>query len=151
GLWRPVLERQRSTDGSTGERFVRRDFDHAGRQTFVSYPVNGPVAAIGSITAGATTDGDALGRVTGTLAQAELGDLVTGTLYTSPFKTVHTDARGKVTNLLRETGSGDEPLLPSTKANAARGEIAMTLDEITQLQRDLCLIHRVPFVASPPN
>ncbi|MFN7781949.1 MAG: RHS repeat domain-containing protein, partial [Lysobacterales bacterium] len=96
-LWRPVLTRQASTDGSVGSRSVRRHFDHEGREVFASYPVdtlNTPALdALTALTQGLRTRYDVLGRVTGTTQDSELGQLTTSTVYQTPLTTVFTDAR----------------------------------------------------------
>jgi len=95
-LLRPILEQSRSTDASAGTRFVRKRFDHDGRVVFTAYPVPS-VANYTTLTTGAATRYDVLGRVIGTLAQSELGDLATTTQYLSPLRTQFTDARGALT------------------------------------------------------
>ncbi|MCI1729158.1 MAG: hypothetical protein LKM32_07185 [Chiayiivirga sp.] len=80
GLWRPILTRQRTTDASAGERFVRKTFDHAGRETF-SRPTRSP-AALQTMTTRCSTRASTRpttrsGRVTGTTADSELGLLST--------------------------------------------------------------------------
>lgn len=74
------------------QRYVRRGYDHASRETFVSFASDSSAA-----TSGTTTTYDALGRVTGTSQASELGALTTSTNYTSPFKTEFTNARLKTT------------------------------------------------------
>jgi RHS repeat-associated protein len=98
GLWRPILDRQRTTDSSAGERFVRKTFDHAGRETFASYPTSSVTNNdYTMLNTGIDTAYDALGRVTGTTADSELGLLSTSTAYLAPFQTQHTNARSQVT------------------------------------------------------
>lgn len=96
-LWRPVLTRQASTDSSMGSRSTRRSFDHEGRETFASYAVDTLNAATTdsylNLLSGLRTRYDALGRITGTTQNSELGELITRTDYQSPFTTVFTDAR----------------------------------------------------------
>jgi RHS repeat-associated protein len=101
-LWRPVLERSATTDVSSGIRAVRRAFDHEGREVFVSYP-NASLDSINTnnyltlLTDGTATDYDALGRVTATRTDSELGVLSTATTFPHPFKTSVTNARNYVT------------------------------------------------------
>ncbi|MBL8297960.1 MAG: hypothetical protein JNN30_06365 [Rhodanobacteraceae bacterium] len=76
------------------ERYTRRGYDYANRETFVSF-----AASSASASAGTTTTYDALGRITGTTQDSELGTLTTSTVYTSPFKTQFTNARGKTTSM----------------------------------------------------
>jgi RHS repeat-associated protein len=104
-LWRPILSRASTTDASAGTRSVRRAFDHAGREVFVSYPSDTMTNAASSnyltLSTGHHTVFDVLGRVTGTGQDSELGPpLTTSTVYKvplSPFTTIHTNARGHAT------------------------------------------------------
>ncbi|MGA0611560.1 RHS repeat domain-containing protein [Caldimonas sp. KR1-144] len=81
---------------SATQRMQRFDYDTYNRTTFASYPAR----SITSITApvpGTTTAYDALGRVTQTRVDSELGALTTTTDYLTGFQRRVTDARGKVT------------------------------------------------------
>lgn len=93
GLWRPILERRTATDGSVGDRFVRKAFDYRGLETFVSYPTSA-VTHYANLTSGLSTAYDVLARVTGTSASSELGTITTSTTYGSPFLTTFTNGRG---------------------------------------------------------
>lgn len=93
GLWRPILDRKKTTDGSSGERFVRRSFDYRGLETFVAYPV-ASVSNYTTLNTGTSTTYDVLGRPTDTVASSELGTLSTSTQYLSGFQVRHTNARG---------------------------------------------------------
>ncbi len=97
-LWRPVLERSRDTDSSTRDRFVRRQFDHAGRQTFLSYPkALVPGNDYAQLTEGVTTTYNALGQVRTQVAHSELGPLQTMTNYLAPFSIEVINPRGQTT------------------------------------------------------
>lgn len=74
------------------QRYVRKAFDYANRETFVSFP-----STSSTPTTGTNTTYDPLGRVTGTAQNSELGTLTTQTRYLSPFTTEFTNARGKIT------------------------------------------------------
>lgn len=95
--WRKRLTVTYDTnDVGDTERFQRFDFDPYNRTTFASYPLR----TVGSVTDslnGTRTTYDALGRVTGTSADSELGALTTTTQYLSGFQTRFTDARGFLT------------------------------------------------------
>lgn len=99
-LWRPMLERRSATDYSAGTRAVRRSFDHQGRETFASYPdvLATTNDSYTTLTAGVTTDYDALGRVTETRASSELGTPSTTTMtYLPGLQTQVLNPRGKIT------------------------------------------------------
>lgn len=96
-LWRPILTRQSSTDGSAGVRATRKKFDQANREVFSSYATS-TFSSFDDFAVGIETDYDALGRVTSTLQDSEQGMLSTTTTYASnAFETTFTDARGKST------------------------------------------------------
>jgi RHS repeat-associated protein len=99
GRFRKVLTYTADTanPGGTG-RFQRFDYDPYNRVTFTSYPVRS-ITSISDITLGQHTTYDALGRVTGTTQDSELGTLTTATQYLSipVFQTQFTDAAGKIT------------------------------------------------------
>jgi RHS repeat-associated protein len=91
---RPRLTQEVDTANVAGtQRFVRRGFDYANRETFLSFP-----SASSSPTTGTTTFYDALGRVTDTAQDSELGTLTTETNYIVPFTTQFINARGKITS-----------------------------------------------------
>lgn len=73
------------------QRYARKAFDYANRETFVSFP-----STSSTPTTGTNTTYDALGRVTGTAQNSELGTLTTQTRYLSPFTAEFTNARGKI-------------------------------------------------------
>jgi len=88
-LWRPVLTRERDTGDATTTRYVKRDFDSQGRETFVSWP-----SASSAPTTGTWTEYDALGRTTAVSQNSELGLLTATTEYLANFRTRTTNPRG---------------------------------------------------------
>ena len=88
-LWRPLLTRERDTADATTTRFVKRAFDSAGRETFVSWP-----SASSAPTTGTWTEYDALGRTTAVSQNSELGLLTATTEYLANFRTRTTNPRG---------------------------------------------------------
>jgi RHS repeat-associated protein len=110
-LWRPVLTRESTTDGSAGVRAMRRTFDWDNRETFASYPVASFVSYTdAAFNLGTDTLYDPLGRVTGTAIDSELvpSVLTTSTSYANG-QTVHTNARGYSTTTTYQ--AFDEPNL----------------------------------------
>lgn len=96
-FWRPRMAREYDNADETNTRtMVLRHFDIENRKTFESYPQR-TIASIADTPAGITTSYDALGRVTGTVAGSELGNLTTTTVYQSGFKTQIIDARANAT------------------------------------------------------
>jgi RHS repeat-associated protein len=103
GLFHPVL--QHDEDSVTGtDIFTARDFDHAGREVFASYPAGTNSAE--ALTTGTWTQFDALGRVTSVSADSELeidaaspgpDALVTRVRYLDGFRSERTNALGKIT------------------------------------------------------
>ena len=93
-LMRPLLTREYdSADVAGTERFVRTAHDHAGQNTFTSYP-----SASNTAPTGVETNYDAIGRVLSVIQHSELGDLTTSTAYpASAFQVVVTNPRGNVT------------------------------------------------------
>lgn len=88
-LWRPVLTREYDANVAGTLRFQRFSYDHEGHTTFASYP-----GATDALTAGITTQYDALGRVAWVSQHSELGALNTYSSYLSGFQTQVTDPRG---------------------------------------------------------
>ena len=118
-LWRPVLTRESTTDGSAGVRAVRRIFDWDNRETFASYPIANFVNYTdAAFNLGTDTIYDALGRVTGTAADSELNPsvLTTSTSYANG-QTFHTNARGFSTTTTYQ--AFDEPRLDAPLTIAA--------------------------------
>jgi len=84
GLWRPVMTRtydgtNGSTEGATRSVVVRQ-FDHANRETYVSYPQR-DVTSVTAEPGGIRTRYDGLGRQTSVEASSELGTLVHAYAY----------------------------------------------------------------------
>jgi YD repeat-containing protein len=90
---RPVLD-----DSSNGNADISTatGYDWRGLTTFASYPVAGS-PDLSAITAGTRSTYDALGRLTQSQQDSELGLLTTTTQYVSGPGTQVTDPRGKVT------------------------------------------------------
>ncbi|HJU39623.1 MAG TPA: RHS repeat domain-containing protein, partial [Tahibacter sp.] len=90
---RPVLSGDVDTASPATQRYVRRGYDYAGRETFVSYASTNANEANGT-----TTSYDALGRLTATSQASELGfAITTSTIYQPGFLRQFTDGRGHVT------------------------------------------------------
>lgn len=94
-LLRPIETREWGT--GVNKTLVLRQFDHGGREVFVSYPAppdpdsDTPTAEHGK---GITRDFDALGRLRIELQDSEIADLRTRYEYLSGFRTRATNARG---------------------------------------------------------
>ena len=111
--WRPVLILTEDASNAASRSFVVKRYDTSGREVFSSYPV-GTLNAIGDSLAGVATLYDALGRVTRTVQDSELGPLTTTTEYLPGFLTRVTNARGfrTVTSYqVFDTPSTDNPVL----------------------------------------
>jgi YD repeat-containing protein len=92
-LWRPVLSREYGYgQEAQTERFQRLAYDHDGRTTFASY-----AGSSASLSTGTWTAYDALGRVSSTSADSELGLLTTLIRYASGNRASVTDPRGQNT------------------------------------------------------
>jgi len=85
-----------ATDRANTERTQRFDHDPYNRTTFAAYPARS-IASITTATPGTTTSYDALGRAWQTVADSELGPLITSTQFLGDFKKEVTDPRGNVT------------------------------------------------------
>ncbi|GGD48415.1 RHS repeat domain-containing protein [Pseudoxanthomonas indica] len=89
-LWRPVLEEQfDNTDNPTAlatRSMVVKRYDAAGQLEFQSYPVASLTTIGDASLKGVWTDHDALGRVTSSSQDSELGLLTTLTEYLTGFK-----------------------------------------------------------------
>jgi len=94
GMWRPVLEEQLDVANIAGtlSQMVKR-YDASGRLIFQSYPTTN-VGDFNSITQGARTTHDVLGRVTRVEQDSELGILASTTEYLTDFQTLSTNPRG---------------------------------------------------------
>lgn len=97
GMWRPLMTREfdASNEGNT-RSVVLRYFDSENRKVFESYPQR-EIESVTATPPGTVTHFDALGRVTQTLADSELGWLTTNHTYPSGFRSSVTDPRGNVT------------------------------------------------------
>ncbi|MBX3687769.1 hypothetical protein [Dokdonella sp.] len=127
GLWRPRLSRTDVSGIGASQIYVRRRFDHAGRETFASYPSATAVA-----NAGRSTSYDALGRVVATGQDSERGLLTTVSTYASAHKRTTTDARGHKTYTTFasfETPGYDTPV-------EIRRELVGKTDQLTSIARD---------------
>lgn len=84
---------EEDTGNASTKRYVTHDFDHAGRETFVSYPST-TISDIGTL-----TEYDALGRPRFIRSDSELGllSLVTKIEYLPGFETKVTDPLNNVT------------------------------------------------------
>lgn len=92
-LWRPLVTREYDAANMGGtQRFQRFTYDHNGKAVFASYP-----GTTDALSTGTWTEYDALGRVTSTSQDSELGPLTTLTEYLSGFKIRHTNPRAKAT------------------------------------------------------
>jgi len=131
GLWRPVIEREYDNANASGtQRFRGWRYDAEGRVAFEGYP-RSTASNIASFTQGVTTTYDALGRVTQTSQDSELGALVTTTAYLSGFKTRVTNPRGYKT--LTEYLVWDEPSTDwPVKIVQAEGQAVQQTTEIAR-------------------
>lgn len=93
-FWRPVYtEKMDIAAPSTTQRVTKYGYDAGGHTVFESYPKR----SLGEISAGVRSNYDALGRLTQTLADSELGVLSISHDYVSGFVKRSTDARGHAT------------------------------------------------------
>jgi YD repeat-containing protein len=95
-MMRPIelLTRQSSDGGAP--KTSRTDYDFRGNKTFQSYLTEGNLDLSG-LTAGITTNYDALGRATSTVQPSELGNLTTTTNYLSGARKQVIDPKGNST------------------------------------------------------
>lgn len=94
GLWRPVYtERWDDANRAGTMRITGHQYDFAGRTSFESYPQR----SYGQLGSGVATAYDALGRVTGTRSDSELGSLTTSSTYHANFQKTFQDARNNST------------------------------------------------------
>jgi RHS repeat-associated protein len=115
--WRPVATTEYdSADQANTQRYTKRSYDFADRETFTSYP-----SASSSPSMGTKTQYDALGRVVQTTQDSELGasTVVTKIAYLAPFtkqvtypKNQTTDPDNHITTTFQafDTPSEDAPL-----------------------------------------
>jgi RHS repeat-associated protein len=93
-MWRPVLEHEYDYSDFAGTlRATSRSYEPGGQVAFQSYPSSSQVPAASGI----RTYYDALGRVTSTQQDSELGTLTTTTAYLPGFQTRVTNPRGYAT------------------------------------------------------
>ncbi|MEN5118216.1 hypothetical protein ABE488_12930 [Luteimonas sp. TWI662] len=105
GLLRPVVVREYdSRDPAGTQRFSRFTYDHEGRVTFASYP-----GAVDTLSSGAWTFYDGLGRVVQETADSELGPLNTATEYVAGFKTRVTPPKGTTARVTTNYLAWDRP------------------------------------------
>ena len=127
GLWRA----KRTWNGAG---YINRRFDHEGRETFVSYPSDNA-----NTQTGVSTYYDALGRVTSTGQDSELGLLTTTTQYKGLGVPAHgrkvTDARGNVTTTSFASYAEPAQDTPVTIQRFAPGQTPPM--QVTSLSRDL--------------
>lgn len=96
-LWRPLMSRVHDTQAvASTQKVVVKGYSSTGGLAFESYPQR-DITSFATRSPGKRTWHDALGRVTRTEADSELGILVTTDAYLDGFKTLHTNARGKPT------------------------------------------------------
>jgi RHS repeat-associated protein len=97
GMLRPIVEQE--WDWANGPGTIRHThyrYDTMGRKIFQSYPYSGGVTDVNTLT-GTRFEYDALGRITKSIQDSELGPLATTTEYLSGFQTKTTNPRGVVT------------------------------------------------------
>lgn len=155
-MWRPALTREQDASNPTAtQRYQRFTYDHAGRTTFQSYP-----DSASNPSAGQWSEFDALGRVTSSSSDSELGLLTTVTAYLPGMRVRTTDARGQSsTTLYRvyDTPAYDTPVAiehpggvftdigrdvfgktTSIRRRDASGGIALTRSYVYNPQQELC-------------
>lgn len=128
-LWRPIFVQEEGEPGTV--RFTRQAFDHDGRAVFSSYPV-ASASAITDLTKGAWTVYDALGRVTASSQDSELGLLTTTTNYAPGFQTHVTNPRNYTT--ITEYQAYDQP---SYDSPAGVTQSAGADTSATEIHRDV--------------
>lgn len=129
GLWRPVLEAESDatrTD-STLRQVVRR-YDADNRVVFESHALRG-VENIAAVTQGTRSTYDALGRITSSHQDSELGVLATTLEYLSGLRTRATNPHGQVTTTSHAAGGSPEEAWPIL--------VAEPEDTHTQITRDI--------------
>lgn len=92
-LWQPVLSTRRDNGRADAVAWIRRSYDEAGRTTFESYPTRTPEGA----TSGVWTEYDAVGRVSSTSQDSEVGLLTTVTTYQAGNSALTRLPEGQVT------------------------------------------------------
>lgn len=96
-MWRPRVSHEYDSGNLAGtSRYSAWAYDHEGRTTFTAYPL-AAAASLASFTQGVDTFYDAMGRVTSTTQDSEIGGLTVLTEYLADFKVRTTNPRGKST------------------------------------------------------
>ena len=94
-LWQPVVEHEHDVTNTNQTYSVKLNgFDHEGRQTYASYPLNPFQEGQWGPWTGMRTHYDALGRVIRSEQDSEQGVLVTTTEYLPGFQRRITNPRG---------------------------------------------------------
>lgn len=92
-MWRPLITREYDVSDASGtERYQRFAYDHAGKVTFQSYQGASP-----ELSTGQWSEYDALGRITSSSEDSELGLLTTVMEYLPGLQTRATDPKGHAT------------------------------------------------------
>lgn len=116
--WQPVLTRSEDIGNAATVSFVVKRYDSSGRVIFSSYPV-ATLSTVNDALGGVRSFYDALGRVTKTEQDSELGVLTSTAEYLNGFQTKATNARGKVTTTSYQafdTPNTDGPIAHSLPA-----------------------------------
>ncbi|MDO8653460.1 MAG: hypothetical protein Q7R66_14835 [Undibacterium sp.] len=97
GLWRPVLTRtfDAASPGTTSQAILNK-YDHNGNAVYTSYPQR-DISGVNASPVGTRSTYDALGRVTNTNADSELGPLNTDVVYNPGFTKKVINPRGQYT------------------------------------------------------
>ena len=112
------------TNVSGTQRHVRRGFDYASRETFVGF-----ASIADTSTDGTDTIYDALGRVTATAQDSELGTLSTSTIHDPASFTTHfTNARSKTTSTTYQVFDEPDTSAPLTMTEPLGVTTAFTRD-----------------------
>jgi len=138
-MWRPLLTHEYDTARKAQtERFQRFSYDSQGREAFKSYPANTANASTGQ-----WNEYDALGRMTSSSTDSELGLLTTVTEYLPGMQVRTTDPKGNTTvtqHQVFDTPNYDSPAVidhPRTGSNGARTRIARDVfGKPTAIQRE---------------
>ena len=139
-MWRPLLVREYDAGNMAGtQRFTKTVYDAEGRVSFAAYPLASvTLAAQQAGDKGVTTFYDALGRVTSTSQDSELGLLTTLTTYNPGFTTTITNPRGYSTTstyLTFDQPSTDLPLVITAPESATTTIARDTFGKPTSLTR----------------
>ena len=139
-MWRPLLVREYDASNITGtQRFTKTAYDAEGRVAFAAYPMASvTLAAQQAGDKGVTTFYDALGRVTSTSQDSELGLLTTLTTYNAGFTTTVTNPRGyssTSTYLTFDQPATDWPLVITAPESATTTIARDTFGKPTSLTR----------------